>query len=106
VIDAYTSWEWSTLCDEITKLKVDLEPTKLVILPVAKRETPEIAPVSEQVFASDFATRDQSEMIPSAYQWRRWESKPADFEKNQASAGNHRKPDPEFPESSRTSRSI
>jgi hypothetical protein len=23
---------------------------------------------------SDFATRDQSEMISNAYQWRRWES--------------------------------
>jgi hypothetical protein len=77
VIDAYTSWEWSTLCDEISKLDVDLHATKLELLPLAKRETPEIAPVSEQIFASDFATRDQSEMIPSAYQWRRWESKPS-----------------------------
>ena len=76
VIDAYTSWEWSTLCDEISKLEVDLHSTKLEVLPLAKRETPEIAPVSAQVFASDFATRDQSEMIPSAYQWRRWESNP------------------------------
>jgi hypothetical protein len=74
VIDAYTSWEWSTLCDEISKLHVDLHSTKLEVLPLAKRETHEIAPVSEQVFASDFATRDQTEMIPSAYQWRRWES--------------------------------
>jgi hypothetical protein len=74
VIDAYTSWEWSTLCNEIGKLEVDLHPTKLVVLPLAKRETPETTPVLEQVFASDFATRDQSEMISNAYQWRRWES--------------------------------
>jgi hypothetical protein len=53
VIDAYTSWEWSTLCDEITKLELDLYASKLAVLPLAKRETPEIAPVSEQVFASD-----------------------------------------------------
>ena len=76
VIDAYTSWEWSTLCDEISKLEVDLHSTKVAVLPLAKRETPEIVPVSEQVFASDFATRDQSEMISDAYQWRRWESNP------------------------------
>ena len=76
MIDAYTSWEWSTLCDEISKLEVDLRSTKLEVLPLAKRETPEIAPVSEHVFASDFATRDQSEMISKAYQWRRWESNP------------------------------
>ena len=76
VIDAYTSWEWSTLCDEISKLDVDLHSTKLEVLPLAKRETPEIDTVSEQVFASDFATRDQSEMISDAYQWRRWESNP------------------------------
>jgi hypothetical protein len=99
VIDAYTSWEWSTLCDEISKLDVDLHSTKLEVLPLAKRETPEIAPVSEQVFASDFATRDQSEVIPSVYQWRRWESKTEDFDANRASTGNHRKPDPEPPES-------
>ena len=68
VIDAYTSWEWSTLCDEISKLAVDLHPTKLAVLPLAKRETPETAPVSEHVFASDFATRDQSEVISDAYQ--------------------------------------
>ena len=68
VIDAYTSWEWSTLCDEISKLDLDLHATKLEVLPLAKRETPEIAPVSEQVFASDFATRDQSEVISDAYQ--------------------------------------
>ena len=74
VIDAYTSWEWSTLCNEIGKLEVDLHPTKLVVLPLAKRETPETTHVLEQVFASDFATRDQSEMISNAYQWRRWES--------------------------------
>jgi hypothetical protein len=41
---------------------------------VAKSETPEITAVSHQVFASDFATRDQNEMISEAYQWRRWES--------------------------------
>jgi len=76
VIDAYTSWEWSTLCDEISKLDVDLHSTKLEVLPLAKRETGEIAPVSEQVFASDFATRDQSEMISDGYRWRRWESNP------------------------------
>jgi len=74
VIDAYTSWEWSTLCDEISKLDVDLHSTKPGVLPLAKRETPEIDPVSEQAFASDFATRDQSEVISEAYQWRRWES--------------------------------
>ena len=79
MIDAYTSWEWSTLCDEITKLEVDLHPTKLAVLPLAKREIPETTPVSEQVFASDFATRDQSEMIPSAYRWRRWESNSRQF---------------------------
>jgi hypothetical protein len=98
VIDAYTSWEWSTLCNEIGKLEVDLHPTKLVVLPLAKRETPETTPVLEQVFASDFATRDQSEMISNAYQWRRWESKTSDFEPNQATTGNHRKPDPELAE--------
>ena len=76
VIDAYTSWEWSTLCEEISKLDVDLQSTKLAVLPLAKRETLEIDPVSEQVFASDFATRDQSEVISEAYQWRRWESNP------------------------------
>jgi hypothetical protein len=74
VIDAYTSWEWSTLCDEISKLEVDLDPINLIVLPLAKRETPETTPVSDQAFASDFATRDQSEMISNAYQWRRWES--------------------------------
>ncbi len=99
VIDAYTSWEWSTLCDEITKLEVDLEPSKLAVLPLAKREIPETAPVSEQVFASDFATRDQSEIISDAYQWRRWESKTAQFVPIQATTGNHRKPDPELRES-------
>ncbi len=77
VIDAYTSWEWSTLCDEITKLEVDLERTKLAVLPLAKREIPETAAVSGQLFASDFATRDQSEMISNGYRWRRWESNPA-----------------------------
>ena len=48
MIDAYTSWEWSTLRDEITKL---------VVLPLAKPETAETTPVSRQVFASDSATR-------------------------------------------------
>ena len=76
VIDAYTSWEWSTLCGELTKLEVDLHSTNLVVLPLAKSETPETTAVSQQVFASDFATRDQSEVISSAYQWRRWESNP------------------------------
>jgi hypothetical protein len=65
---------------------------------IAKRETPETTPVSGQVFASDFATRDQSEMILSAYQWRRWESKTSDFAPNQATTGNHGKPDPELAE--------
>ena len=74
VIDAYTSWEWSTLCGELAKLELDLNPAQLIVLPVAKSETPETTPVSGQVFASDFATRDQSKMIPSAYRWRRWES--------------------------------
>ena len=45
-------------------------------------------------FASDFATRDQSKMIPSAYQWRRWESKTSDFAPVRATTGNHGKPDP------------
>jgi hypothetical protein len=67
VIDAYTSWEWSTLCGELTKLAVDLNPAKLIVLPVAKSET---TAVSRQVFASDFATRDQSEMISDGYRWR------------------------------------
>ena len=62
------------LCGELAKLEVDLNPAELIVLPVAKTETPEIAAVSHQVFASDFATRDQSEMIPNAYRWRRWES--------------------------------
>jgi len=31
--------------------------------------------------------------------WRRWESKTSDFDANQASTGNHRKHDPELPES-------
>ena len=43
--------------------------------------------------------RDQSEVISEAYQWRRWESKTADFVANRATSGNHRKPDPELPES-------
>jgi hypothetical protein len=47
---------------------------------------------------SDFATRDQSEMISNAYQWRRWESKTSDFAPNQATTGNHGKPDPELAE--------
>jgi hypothetical protein len=75
VIDAYTSWEWSTLCGELTKLEVDLNPAKLIALPVAKGETTETTTVSRQVFASDFATRDQTEMISDGYRWRRWESK-------------------------------
>jgi len=74
VIDAYTSWEWSTLCGELAKLELDLNPAQLIVLPVAKSETPEITAVSHQVFASDFATRDQSKMISDAYRWRRWES--------------------------------
>jgi len=34
-------------------------------------------------------------MISDAYQWRRWESKTSDFAMNQATTGNHGKPDPE-----------
>ena len=98
VIDAYTSWEWSTLCDEITKLEVDLQPANLIVLPVAKRETPETTPISDQVFASDFATRDQSQMISDGYWWRRWESKISDFAPIRATTGNHGKPDPELAE--------
>jgi integrase len=79
VIDAYTSWEWSTLCGELAKLEVDLNPANPIVLPVAKSETPETTALSRQVFASDFATRDQSEMIPSAYRWRRWESNSRQF---------------------------
>jgi len=98
VIDAYTSWEWSTLCGELGKLEVDLNPAKLIVLPVAKSETPETTVVCHQVFASDFATRDQSEMISDAYWWRRWESKTSDFAPIRGTTGNHRKPDPELPE--------
>jgi hypothetical protein len=68
-------------------------------LPLAKRETCEKSPVSGQGFASDFATQDQTSMISDSYRWRRWESKTADFDANRASTGNHRKPDPEPPES-------
>jgi hypothetical protein len=74
VIDAYTSWEWSTLCGEVSKLDVELHRASLIVLPVAKSETPETTAVSHQVFASDFATGDQSEVISDDYQWRRWES--------------------------------
>jgi hypothetical protein len=49
VIDASTSWEWSTLCGEVTKLEVDLHPANLIALPVG-------------------------EMISDGYRWRRWES--------------------------------
>ncbi|MFZ1863757.1 MAG: hypothetical protein WAU39_06000 [Polyangiales bacterium] len=56
------------------RISVDLHPASLVVLPLAKRETAEIVPVSEQAFASDFATRDQTSMISDSYQWRRWES--------------------------------
>jgi len=94
VIDAYTSWEWSTLCGELTKLEVDLNPANLIVLPVAKSETTETTAVSDQVFASDFATRDQSEMISNGYQWRRWESKTCDSAPIQATTCNHGKPDP------------
>ena len=31
VIDAYTSWEWSTLCPGITKLEVELHPASLIV---------------------------------------------------------------------------
>ena len=67
VIDSYTSWEWSTLCGEITKLKVNLQSVNLVILPLEKVDTCETTPVSDQIFASDFATRDQSETISDGY---------------------------------------
>lgn len=53
-IEAYTSWEWSTLCSEVTKLKVDLHPANLIVLPVAKGDTYETTPIYAQVFASDF----------------------------------------------------
>ena len=79
VIDAYTSWEWSTLCDEVTKLEVDLHPANLIVLPkvaLANGNTSETTPSSGQVFASDIATPDQSEVISDGYQWRRWESNP------------------------------
>ena len=65
---------------------------------MAKSETTETTPVSRQVFASDFATRDQSEMISDSYRWRRWESKTSDFEPNHATTGNHGKADSELPE--------
>lgn len=42
---------------ELTKLELDLNPAQLIVLPVAKSETPEISAVSNQVFASDFATQ-------------------------------------------------
>jgi len=79
VIDAYTSWEWSTLCGEVSKLEVELHPASLIVLPVAKSETTETTAVSHQVFASDFATRDQSEVISDGYRWRRWESNSRQF---------------------------
>ena len=63
VTDAYTSRERSTLCDEIGKLEVDLQPTNLVVLLRAKQKEAGTTPVSGQVFASDLSTRDQSEMI-------------------------------------------
>ena len=63
------------LCGELAKLEVDLNPANLIVLPVANSETHETTSVSHQVFASDFATRDQSEMLSDGYRWRRWESK-------------------------------
>ena len=65
---------------------------------MAKNETPETTAVSGQVFASDFATRDQTEMISGGYRWRRWESKTSDFAPIHATTGNHGKPDPELAE--------
>ncbi|NNK41381.1 MAG: hypothetical protein HKP46_01875 [Myxococcales bacterium] len=62
---------------------------------MAEGDTLETTPISDQVFASDFATRDQSNMIPDAYRWRRWESKKFDFEPIDATTGNHGKLDPE-----------
>jgi len=91
LIDAYTSWEWSTLCDELSKLEVDLDPANLIVLPVARSETAETIAVSRQVLAN----RDQSETI-SVVKW--WESKTPDFAPIQATTGNHGKPDPELPE--------
>jgi len=79
-----------------TTLEIDLNPTKLVVLPVATTETSETTAVSDQVFAGDFATRDQSEVIPSAYRWRRCESKTLDFAPIRATTGNHGKPDAEL----------
>ncbi len=76
VIDADTSWEWSTLCDELRKLEVDLNPAKLIVLPVARSETTETTAVSDQVFDSGSPARNQSEVISDAHQWGRWGSKP------------------------------
>ena len=67
MIHADTSWEWSTLCGELTKLEIDLNPANLIVLPMAKSETLETTPVSHQVFVSDSATRDQNEMISGVY---------------------------------------
>jgi len=36
--------------------------------------------------------------MTSLFQWRRWESKTSDFAPIQATTGDHRKPDPELPE--------
>jgi hypothetical protein len=44
-------------CFELAKLELDLNPAQLIVLPVAKSETPEISAVSNQVLASDFATQ-------------------------------------------------
>jgi hypothetical protein len=57
-----------------------------------------VSPSATKVLASDFATRDQSEMISNFYQWRRWESKTSDFVPIRATTDNHGKPDPELPE--------
>ena len=57
----------------VRKLEVDLHPGGLIVLPLANGNTLETTPISDQVFASDFATRDQNEMISDGY---RWESNP------------------------------
>ena len=53
----------------VRKLEVDLHPGGLIVLPLANGNTLETTPISDQVFASDFATRDQNEMISDGYRW-------------------------------------
>lgn len=52
MIDAYTSWEWSTLCDEISKLDVDLHSTKLEFATGKTRHTRD-SPCFRAGFATD-----------------------------------------------------